>query len=100
MYFARRFEPESRRQQDDVNDKLGSRIDLHCYDDSLLQVPESVSTQAGNPYRVFTPFWNAARSLGEPDIPSPAPQTLRVFDPLPDSASIEDLALLTDGADG
>ena len=99
VFFARRYEPESRRQQDDVADTLGSRLDLHCYDDSLLHVPETVSTQAGNPYRVFTPFWNAARSLGEPDVPSPAPSALTVFDPLPTSLSVDDLELLTDAVD-
>ena len=99
VYFARRYEPESRRQQDDVGETLGSGLDLHCYDDSLLQVPESVSTQAGNPYRVFTPFWNAARSLGEPDVPSPAPHTVRAFDPMPESLSIDELKLLSDAVD-
>ena len=95
VYFARRYEPESRRQEDGVEDRLGGRLELHCYEDSLLHIPESISTQAGNPYRVFTPFWNTARSLGEPDPPSPAPHDLNVANPLPESLSLDDLGLLS-----
>ena len=98
VYFARRYEPESRRQEDDVDDALGDRLALHCFEDSLLHVPESISTQAGNPYRVFTPFWNAARSLGEPDPPSPAPETLHPANPLPESLSLDTLGLLAGAA--
>ena len=99
VYFTRRYEPESRRQEDDIADTLGNRLDLHCYDDSLLHVPESVSTQAGKPYRVFTPFWIAARTLGEPDTPSPGPHALNVSDALPESLSIDDLELMPEVSD-
>jgi len=44
---------------------------------------------------VFTPFWNAARSLGEPDLPSPAPDALNAASPLPDSLSLDALGLLS-----
>ena len=99
VYFTRRCEPESRHQEEEIGHTLGSHLELHCYDDSLLHVPESVSTQAGKPYRVFTPFWNAARSLGEPDAPSPAPRVLQGPDQLPTSLSIADLGLLSDAVD-
>lgn len=99
VYFTRRYEPESRHQEEEIFHTLGSHVELHCYDDSLLHIPESVSTQAGKPYRVFTPFWNAARSLGEPDAPSPPPRVLSVSGSPPESLSIDDLELLSDAVD-
>ena len=43
---------------------------FHSEDDALLLPPGAVKTNQGTPYRVFTPFWKAAR---ERAVPEPAP---------------------------
>jgi deoxyribodipyrimidine photo-lyase len=40
---------------------------------SLLFEPWTITTGAGTPYSVFTPFWRACRSTGEPRHPLPEP---------------------------
>lgn len=99
LYFARRCEPDSRRHEDAIDVALADRIDVRVFDDSLLQPPETVMTNAGMPYKVFTPFWKASRSLGEPDLPEPAPAVIRGVDTPPASVALEDLGLLAKGAD-
>jgi deoxyribodipyrimidine photo-lyase len=52
---------------------------VHCksFNSHLLREPWEVTTQAGGPMKVFTPFWRAARSLGEPDLPLAAPDQIK-----------------------
>ncbi|HEV7258421.1 MAG TPA: deoxyribodipyrimidine photo-lyase [Bosea sp. (in: a-proteobacteria)] len=40
---------------------------------ALLNEPWQVTTKTGDPMKVFTPYWRAARSKGEPPAPIPAP---------------------------
>lgn len=47
------------------------------FEGSLLYEPWTVRTGEGGPFRVFTPFWKAARAQGAPPSPLPAPQRLR-----------------------
>lgn len=53
----------------------------------LLYEPWTITTGAGEPYRVFTPFWKACRASGPPPAPTTAPAELTWFDsascPLP-----------------
>ena len=46
------------------------------FNGSLLFEPWEVKTGAGTPFKVFTPFWRAARALPEPARPLPAPKAL------------------------
>ncbi len=41
---------------------------------SLLHEPWTVTTRTGAPFRVFTPFWRAARAGGPPRLPLPPPE--------------------------
>jgi len=74
-----------------------SGISATSHNSHLLYEPWTVRTGAGTPFRVFTPFWRAARSLGEPLPPRPAPARLSAAPWPPGSparCSIEDLGLL------
>ncbi len=51
-------------------------IEVHSYGGALLDEPEDVQTKSGGPFKVFTPFMKAARSLGEPKAPIAAPKKL------------------------
>lgn len=44
---------------------------------ALLYEPWEVRGRTGDPLRVFTPFWRAARATGEPQPPLPVPKGLR-----------------------
>ncbi len=43
---------------------------------ALLNEPWQVTSKVGEPMKVFTPYWRAARARGEPDAPLPAPKKL------------------------
>ncbi len=48
-------------------------LDVHSHEGFTLLDPAALRTGAGEPYRVFTPFWRALASEGPPP-PLPAPK--------------------------
>ncbi|MGL4727849.1 MAG: cryptochrome/photolyase family protein [Bosea sp. (in: a-proteobacteria)] len=52
-------------------------IAAETFNSHLLNEPWEVTTQAGTPMKVFTPYWRAARALGEPASPVPAPARIQ-----------------------
>ena len=50
-------------------------------------------TGAGEPYRVFTPFWRALQAMGRPDQPLPEP-SLHLPAAWPESLPLSELELL------
>jgi len=71
-------------------------IAVESFNGSLLIEPWEVKTGAGEPYKVFTPFWRAARATGDPapprDAPSANPERLQV--PAPPGDALDDWGLL------
>jgi deoxyribodipyrimidine photo-lyase len=62
----------------------------------LLYEPWTVTTKTGDPCKVFTPFWRAARATGEPREPLPAPREIAGADwpaEAPKHVALKDLAL-------
>lgn len=59
---------------------------------ALLNEPWQVKSKIGEPMKVFTPYWRAARARGEPDAPLPAPARL-ANPPLPPDLRRQALAL-------
>ncbi|MDX1516393.1 MAG: deoxyribodipyrimidine photo-lyase [Woeseiaceae bacterium] len=94
LHLTRRYEPRARAEQQAVRRRLEDRIDVRLFDDSLLLRPGDVLTQAGAPYKVFTPYYRAATAFGPPDSPLPAPDTLQGPQRWPRSLALDDLALL------
>lgn len=71
-------------------------IVCESYNSALLVEPWTVTTQAGQPMKVFTPFWKNARARSEPDLPLPAPQSIKAA-PVPTcelECHLDSLALL------
>ncbi|MCB1687454.1 MAG: deoxyribodipyrimidine photo-lyase [Halioglobus sp.] len=68
---SRQYEPWARQLEKELHESLEERnVELKRYGGSLLWEPETVSTLAGTPFKVFTPFWNKCRDLPlllEPD---------------------------------
>jgi len=57
---------------------------------NLLHEPSAVTTAAGDPYRVFTPFWRAVLGRDAPRLPLPAPRHLARLAPSPPGERIDD----------
>jgi deoxyribodipyrimidine photo-lyase len=60
----------------------------------LMFEPWQVKTGSGGPYRVFTPFWKAARALGSVRAPLSVPERIKPFSAPPRSDALADWALL------
>jgi deoxyribodipyrimidine photo-lyase len=54
--------------------RLGVRAE--SFNGQLLREPWEVMTEAGAPFKVFTPFWRRSRELGPFAAPQPAPKRL------------------------
>ena len=54
-------------------------LTAESFNGTLLFEPWELKTQAGNPFKVFTPFWRTAMNAPAPRIPMPAPKKLRGF---------------------
>ena len=64
-------------------------VACHSFNAGLLNEPWTVSNGSGQPYKVFTPYWRAARELiGEVRL-DPAPTTLPAPQAWPDSDALE-----------
>ncbi|MFK7792791.1 MAG: deoxyribodipyrimidine photo-lyase [Devosiaceae bacterium] len=75
-------------------------IEAHSFNAHLLHEPWTLKTGSGGPYRVFTPFSRAARALGGPAKPQPAPSTMHGYNGnVVDSLTLDDLALLPTNPD-
>lgn len=96
VYWNRCYEPALVAR--DTMIKVALReADIQCasHNAALLREPWEIRTGAGQPYRVFTPFWRAClKDLPPPAPPPPAPDTLP---PVPEGAAslpLEALGLL------
>ncbi|MCB2079358.1 MAG: deoxyribodipyrimidine photo-lyase, partial [Novosphingobium sp.] len=73
---------------------LGKAVDLSLHHGNYLAPPGSVTTGAGNPYKIYTPFWRALREQMPPPEPERRPQKIDAPETWPDSDSLEQWDLL------
>jgi deoxyribodipyrimidine photo-lyase len=71
----------------------GSGCGFHRHQTALMHDPDAITTQAGKPYGVFTPFSNAFGRAIHPAPPAPAPKRLPPAT-LPRSDALADWRLL------
>ena len=79
------------------------RLDLILHDGNYLAPAGTVTTGAGQPYKIFTPFWRALRDQLPPADPLPEPERLDAPASWPQSDQLDDWHLLPthpDWADG
>ena len=104
VFWTRRYGAEERAVDKRVADALRSRgISARVFEGSLLHDPDRIRTQAGEPYRVFTPFWRALRErLAQPRSLLRAPRRLEAA-PWPKKAprrvTLDSLRLLPNNPD-
>ncbi|MDP3898101.1 MAG: deoxyribodipyrimidine photo-lyase, partial [Mesorhizobium sp.] len=77
VVWNRRYDPHGISADTAMKSALAERgIAAASHDGHLLHEPWRLTTQAGGPFRVYTPFWRALVSQGEPRDPVPAPPAL------------------------
>ncbi len=97
VFWNRRYEPVVAARDARVDAALRERglatsTDLGLPSANLLWEPEALATKTGQPFQVFTPFWQAGRAQPPPD-PAPAPGKLPPPRRWPPSASLAALGL-------
>lgn len=94
VYCSRQYEPWAAALEQELHNTLGARgIDFKRYPGALLFEPGSILTGAGEPYKVFTPFWRACLKQAAPRPPRPRPETIRWQAPPADGERLVDWAL-------
>jgi deoxyribodipyrimidine photo-lyase len=69
-------------------------IEARSFKADVLHEPWELATAAGDPYRVFTPFWKAALKRPEPGPPLAPPDDLKAPPRWPSGQALEELGLL------
>jgi len=90
VHALHHYEPWWRNAERAVAD----RLDLVLHDGNMLAPPGGVTTGAGQPYKIFTPFWRALREQMPPAEPLPAPDQLEPPVSWPHSDDLDDWKLL------
>ena len=102
VHYTRRYEPAARQVEAAVCAALAEDgVQAVAHGGYLLWEPDSVRTQTGTPYQVFTPFYKACQNLPAPSPPL-APPRLVAYDAahdgshalLPEPTSLAALELL------
>lgn len=77
VFWNRRYRPAEVEIDRAIAADLGARgLRTHAFQATVLFEPGAIRTATGGPYRVFTPFWRAARAATPPRAPLPAPARL------------------------
>jgi len=96
IYLAQRYEPQARQQEADLQDRLGTRIDIQTFADAHLTCHDSLLTKGRTPFRIFTPYWRASSSGPDPALPLAAPVAVNFASQSLPSLALTDLDLLPD----
>lgn len=83
IYWNRRYDAAGREIDARIIAVMRQRgTEAESFNGSLLHEPWTILTQAGTPFRVFTPYWRDVLRRDEPPAPLPAPKKA-AFAPLP-----------------
>ncbi|MBP7623825.1 MAG: deoxyribodipyrimidine photo-lyase [Xanthomonadales bacterium] len=95
VHWNRLYEPAAIARDQTIKQQLkADGFIAESHNAALFVEPWQVSTQTGQPYRVFTPFWRNAVTKIADVLPLPAPNDLRFADAGLPSESIASLNLL------
>ena len=77
VFWNRRYEPAIVARDRKIEEALrASGLQAESCSGAPLHKPETIRNKAGQPFRVFTPFWRTCLASGEPGEPLPAPRRL------------------------
>lgn len=94
VVWSRLYDPKTLDRDADLETALRQAgVEAESFGGSLLVEPHALKTKTGGIYKVFTPFWNAAReAIGEPE-PLPSPAALPAPAHWPPSETLADWGL-------
>jgi deoxyribodipyrimidine photo-lyase len=93
--WSRRYEPTAIARDTSVKQALQlAGVTAESFNGSLLNEPWSISTKAGGPCKVFTPYWRTCLRGPEPRAPLAAPRRIAGASAAVDSLPLDDLELL------
>ena len=93
VFMNRLFEPDAFARDADIAHALRAEgVECRGWNGALLCRPGAVTTGAGGPYKVFTPFLRALMETAEPPPPLPAPDVITTPDGI-DGDAIDDWSL-------
>jgi deoxyribodipyrimidine photo-lyase len=95
VLWNRRYEPPLREL--DIGIKRALRedgVEVESFNSSLLNEPHTASTGSGQPYKVYTPYWNKVKDREIEPLAESAPRTYLFPDQFPSSVSLQALKLL------
>ncbi|MEO7008911.1 MAG: deoxyribodipyrimidine photo-lyase, partial [Caldimonas sp.] len=96
VYWNRLYEPAAIERDTRVKQALrDDGIEVHSHNAALWSEPWTIATGAGDPYRVFAPYWRNLRSQLEPTEPLREP-SLPGWEKPPGGLTLKDLQLLPD----
>jgi len=90
VHCLRHYEPWWRNAERAV----AKRLELVCHDGNYLAPPGSVTTGAGEPYKIFTPFWRALQGRMPPAAAANRPREIPAPSSWPKSDRLEEWDLL------
>lgn len=94
VFWNRRHEPAIDQRDTRIRRELRQLgLRAEAFNGSLLFEPWQLETRAGDPFRVFTPFWKAALQAWNPPGLQPAPDHLPTMDPVPGEVALDALGL-------
>jgi deoxyribodipyrimidine photo-lyase len=92
VLWNRRYEPAIIERDKKIKTELSAiGCKVESFNSALLFEPWTLKTKAGDPYKVFTPFWKAALALNQASTPSGPPLTIAAPPKWPNSLSIDNL---------
>jgi len=95
VHLTRSYEPWAGKLEQQVREALASDgIGCKRFPGALLREPEEIRTFAGEPFRVYTPFWRALASAGEPGPVLPPPAEIARPPRIPKSDRLDNWQLL------
>ncbi|MFS2179893.1 deoxyribodipyrimidine photo-lyase [Rhizobium pisi] len=90
VFWNRRYDPTGISIDIRIKRELEKQaIEAQSFGGQLLHEPSRLTTGGGTPYRVYTPFWRALESAGEPEPPLDAPLKLQLAQKLPESETLD-----------
>ena len=97
VHAGRRFEPLALLQEARVREALRTMgVTFMLHEGAVLNAPDAIETQAGEPYKVFTPYYKACLNREPVAMPLPAPVRLPAPGTWPASDALASLKLAPD----
>jgi deoxyribodipyrimidine photo-lyase len=95
VFWNRSYEPFAVERDRQIKTALKSRgLTASSHNAALLFEPHEIVNKSGQPFKVFSPFWRACRTMGDPPTPVQAPKTLPGPVSWPNSEKLSDWNLL------